>query len=62
MLSEIQSSLQLAVKSECMQQKNEEAHRKNEVLLGHVLESVDSLARIAHAHEQRITGLEGGRQ
>ena len=45
-----------------MQQKNEEAHRKNEVLLGHVLESVDSLARIAHAHEQRITGLEGGRQ
>ena len=36
--------------------------QKNEVLLGHVLESVDSLARIAHAHEQRITGLEGGRQ
>ena len=45
-----------------MQQKNEEAHQKNEILLGRVLESVDSLARIAHAHEQRITGLEGGRQ
>ena len=32
--------------------------QQNEVLLGHVLESVDSLARIAHAHEHRITGLE----
>ena len=31
---------------------------KNEILLAHVIESVDSLARIAHAHEQRITGLE----
>ena len=48
-----------------MQQKNEEAHQKNEllleknqVLIAHVMESVDSLARIAHAHEQRITGLE----
>jgi hypothetical protein len=36
--------------------------QKNEVLLGHVIESVDSLARIAHAHENRITGLEDGRQ
>ena len=31
---------------------------KNEVLLAHVIEGVDSLARIAHAHEQPITGLE----
>jgi hypothetical protein len=32
--------------------------QKNEVLLAHVMESIDSLARIAHAHERRITGLE----
>jgi hypothetical protein len=36
--------------------------QKNEVLLAHVIESVDSLARIAHAHENRITGLEDSRQ
>jgi len=49
-----------------MQMKNEEAHQKNEVLLeknqvllAHVIESVDSLARIAHTHEQRISDLEG---
>ena len=41
-----------------MQKKNEEAHQKNEVLLAHVMESIDSLARIAHAHERRITRLE----
>jgi len=51
-----------------MQHKNEEAHQKNEVLLEksqilivQVIESVDSLARIAHAHERRITNLEEGR-
>ncbi len=33
---------------------------KNQVLMTHVLESIDSLARIAHAHEPRISGLEGG--
>ena len=35
-----------------------EAFAKNQVLLAHVIESIDSLARIAHVHEQRITGLE----
>ncbi len=44
-----------------MQKKNEEAHQKNEVLLAHVMESIESLARIAHAHEQRITRLEDDR-
>jgi flagellar biosynthesis/type III secretory pathway chaperone len=34
---------------------------KNEVLMAQVIESIDSLARIAHAHEQRISGLEEGR-
>ena len=34
--------------------------QKNEVLMTHVLESIDSLARIAHAHERRISDLEGG--
>jgi hypothetical protein len=31
---------------------------KNEKLMGDLVESVTSLARIAHAHENRITGLE----
>jgi hypothetical protein len=44
-----------------MQERNEEAHQKNEVLIAHVLEGIDSLARIAHAHERRISGLEEGR-
>ena len=44
-----------------MQKKNEEAHQKNEVLLAHVMESIESLARIAHAHEHRITRLEDDR-
>jgi hypothetical protein len=58
-------SLELVVH---MHHKNEEAHQKNEVLLEksqilivQVIESVDSLARIAHAHERRITNLEEGR-
>jgi len=34
--------------------------KRNEVMLTQVVESIDSLARIAHVHEQRITGLEGG--
>lgn len=36
-----------------------DAQRKNEVLMTHMLESIDSLA---HAHEQRITGLENGQR
>lgn len=31
---------------------------KNEIALAQLMESVNSLARIAHAHEQRITHLE----
>jgi len=52
-----------------MQRKNEEAHEKNEAwlaksqtLIVQVIESLDSLARIAHARENRITHLEDGRQ
>ena len=44
------------------QEKNEKWWEKNQTLMTHVLESVDSLARIAHAHERRITDLEGGRR
>ena len=32
--------------------------RRIRFCLSQVVESIDSLARIAHAHEQRITGLE----
>ena len=56
-----------------MQRKNEEIQAqhdakldrrfdlqgKNEVALAQLMESVNSLARIAHAHEQRLTNLEG---
>ena len=31
---------------------------KNEQLMGELVESVTSLARIAHLHEQRLSGLE----
>jgi uncharacterized protein YktB (UPF0637 family) len=43
-----------------LQQKNEETLEKNQVLMAHVIENIDRLARIAHAHEQRISGLEHG--
>jgi hypothetical protein len=39
----------------------EKWQEKNQLLLAGVLESVDSLARIAHLHERRISDLEGGR-
>jgi len=45
-----------------MQKNNEEAHQKNEVLLARVVESIESLARIAHSHEQRITRIEDDRK
>ncbi len=35
-----------------------ELQDKNEIALAQLMESVNSLARIAHAHEQRITNLE----
>ena len=41
-----------------LQQKNEETLEKNQVLMAQVMESINSLARIAHAHEQRISKLE----
>jgi hypothetical protein len=51
-----------------LQQKNEEAHRKNEILLeknqiliAEITESVNSLARIAHSSERRISNPEDGR-
>jgi hypothetical protein len=32
---------------------------KNQILMSQVLESIDTLARVAHVHEGRITNLEG---
>jgi predicted secreted Zn-dependent protease len=40
------------------QRRNDEAQAKNQTLMAQVMESVSSLARIAYAHEQRITELE----
>jgi hypothetical protein len=51
-----------------LHQKNEEAQRKNEILLeknqiriAEIKQSVNSLARIAHARERRSSDLEDGR-
>lgn len=44
------------------QEKNEVLLEKNQILIAEIMESVNSLSRIAHAHEQRITGLEDRRQ
>lgn len=42
--------------------KNEEAQQANQVLIRQVVERIDSLARIAQAHEHRISDLEDRRQ
>ena len=44
-----------------MRLENENAQRKNEVLMANLMKTVTSLARIAHAHEDRITNLEDKR-
>ena len=41
-----------------LQAKNEQAQAKNEQMLAQVIESINQLARIAHAHEQRSSDLE----
>jgi len=41
------------------QAKAQEWQDKNQILLSHVLESIDSLSRVALVHERRITNLEG---
>ena len=47
---------------ELMAHTQDEDHRKNQVLIVQILESIDGLSRIAHAHERRISDLESGRQ
>jgi hypothetical protein len=44
-----------------MAHAQDEDHRKNQVLMVQILESIDGLSRIAHAHERRISDVEGGR-
>ena len=48
-------------KSEQVHERNEKMQEKNQILIAQMLEGIDSLARIAHVHEQRISDLEGGR-
>ena len=43
------------------QEKNEQWWAKNQALMTRVLESIDSLARIAHVHERRTSDLDSGR-
>jgi len=42
-----------------MQEANEETLRKNQTLMAQMIEGINSLARIVHSHENRITHLEG---
>ncbi len=49
-------------KSERVHERNEKMQEKNQILIAQMLEGIDSMARIAHAHEQRISGLEGARE
>jgi hypothetical protein len=48
-------------KTERWQAKAQEWQDKNQILMSQVLESIDSLARVAHVHERRISDLEGRR-
>ena len=41
-----------------MQAEQQALQTKNEIALAQLMESVNRLARIAHAHEQRLTNLE----
>ena len=47
--------------NELLLEKNERLQEKNQILIADIMESVNSLARIAHAHENRITRLEDDR-
>jgi hypothetical protein len=40
--------------------RHDEAIQKTQVLLASVVESIDTLARVAHVHERRISDLERG--
>jgi hypothetical protein len=48
--------------TEQMRLRNEEAHRKNEVLLARLIERADSLVQITDVQRRHIKGLEGGPQ
>jgi hypothetical protein len=45
-------------RNEEAQRRNEENMAKNQTLIAQIMESITSLARIAQAHENRISGLE----
>ena len=55
-------NLEWQAKAEQWQEKAEKRQEKNEILMARMLESIDSLARIPHVHERRISDLEGGRR
>jgi uncharacterized phage-like protein YoqJ len=59
-LTERHEALTLSV--ELLVHEQHEWWEKSQVLMAHMLESVDSLARIAHLHERRISDLEGGQR
>jgi hypothetical protein len=46
---------------DCVWVRLDEGMAKTQNMLAEVVESIDSLARIAHLHERRISNLEDGR-
>ena len=61
-LQALTESLELLVHGhmdlERFHREHEQTLQKNQVLLTGVIESIDSLSRIAHLHERRISDLE----
>ena len=51
----------MMAKHEAAWERNDDAMAKTQTMLAQVVGSIDSLARIAHAHERRISDLEDGR-
>ena len=48
-------------RTETMMERNQKMMEKNQVLLAQMLETMNSLGRVAIAHEQRISNLEDSR-
>lgn len=57
-----EAMLRMMEVTEQLRLKNEEAHRKNDVMMARLMERADSLVQVTDAQKRRIRGLEGGRQ
>jgi uncharacterized protein YoxC len=48
-------------RQEAINEKQEAINEKNQVVMAEIMDSINSLARIAHSHERRISNIEEGR-